>query len=636
MFFKTLSTWSTITACICMSPRGEVMAADDVKNEKPAKILYDGGIAYGTILNHCDGTLLSADDAQSGDLFGHSVTIGPGIAPEGDNMLIGAPSDDNVEGAHAGAVYAFDKINGAWTQIQKLVPASLNPGDYFGCCVDVAGEQAIIGARHADPQGDDSGKVWTAQRLGGFWDLNQTPLMAWDGAAADQFGHAVSTSGDWAIVSAPFKTVNNNLAAGKVYAYRRFGSSWSWHEQFTFPTPQSFTGFGNSLDMMDNTFAAGANFADVAGVYDAGAVLIAEANLVSGNPFFATWGTSLISASDKQVQDHFGSSVALSGQYLYVGAPDRDESGNANAGAVYVFAINGFASYQQVAKIVLPGLWSSPGGQFGKKIAVDGQNIMITDSVGYVYRYWQPDPFVPSAPQLLGKRFKPADAATTYGQSLAMHGADVVVGDLNHAFTPAGGEGAVYVIGAVADDCPDAEAITQGIYTGCTWSATNDGSAGCASSSNSPDVWYKIVGDAVNAGPWLLTMKSDYDSALSVHSGCPGTAANQIACDDDSAGNVDARVHFTVPAGQTCMIRVNGFLNDLGAYELTARKDTCPADISPQPMGDGVVNVNDLLMVISAWGNTAGPADLAPPPNGNFVVNVDELLMVISAWGACP
>jgi hypothetical protein len=66
----------------------------------------------------------------------------------------------------------------------------------------------------------------------------------------------------------------------------------------------------------------------------------------------------------------------------------------------------------------------------------------------------------------------------------------------------------------------------------------------------------------------------------------------------------------------------------------------CPADIAP-PGGNNVVNVEDLLAVISAWGPCADPnncsADIAPPgpPMGNDVVNVEDLLAVISAWGAC-
>jgi len=57
----------------------------------------------------------------------------------------------------------------------------------------------------------------------------------------------------------------------------------------------------------------------------------------------------------------------------------------------------------------------------------------------------------------------------------------------------------------------------------------------------------------------------------------------------------------------------------------------CPADIVPKG-GDGVVNVDDLLAVINAWGATSGPADV----NFDNIVNVDDLLLVINAWGPCP
>jgi len=50
--------------------------------------------------------------------------------------------------------------------------------------------------------------------------------------------------------------------------------------------------------------------------------------------------------------------------------------------------------------------------------------------------------------------------------------------------------------------------------------------------------------------------------------------------------------------------------------------------------GDGVVNVDDLLAVINAWGACPDcDADIAPHPAGNGVVNVDDLLMVINHWG---
>jgi hypothetical protein len=53
---------------------------------------------------------------------------------------------------------------------------------------------------------------------------------------------------------------------------------------------------------------------------------------------------------------------------------------------------------------------------------------------------------------------------------------------------------------------------------------------------------------------------------------------------------------------------------------------------------DGVVNVNDLLAVINAWGPcpvppATCPADVAPHPGGDGMVNVNDLLLVINNWG---
>lgn len=61
----------------------------------------------------------------------------------------------------------------------------------------------------------------------------------------------------------------------------------------------------------------------------------------------------------------------------------------------------------------------------------------------------------------------------------------------------------------------------------------------------------------------------------------------------------------------------------------------CAADVD----NNGSVNVNDLLAVITHWGETGPPgrpiADVAPPPNGDCAVNVNDLLAVITTWGIC-
>jgi hypothetical protein len=64
---------------------------------------------------------------------------------------------------------------------------------------------------------------------------------------------------------------------------------------------------------------------------------------------------------------------------------------------------------------------------------------------------------------------------------------------------------------------------------------------------------------------------------------------------------------------------------DRGPYEAVT---PCPADIN----GDGLINVNDLLAVITNWGAT-GPnaADI----NGDNIVDVNDLLAVVTSWGVC-
>jgi hypothetical protein len=67
----------------------------------------------------------------------------------------------------------------------------------------------------------------------------------------------------------------------------------------------------------------------------------------------------------------------------------------------------------------------------------------------------------------------------------------------------------------------------------------------------------------------------------------------------------------------------------------------CLADIAPAPLGNGIVDIDDLLLLINGWGPCAGtpencPADIAPGNVGNAVVDIDDLLMVINAWGPCP
>ena len=636
MFFKTHFKFIVFTS-VGAPASASTAVAQQAGKKAGTKVLYSspsqppGGIAEGSSFSDCDGDVLSANDKAAGDYGGFAVAI------DSNSILMGAPSDDNAHGLNSGAVYLFNQTGGAWSQAQKIMSGSQTGGDYFGCSVALRGNYGVVGASYADPFGDSSGMIVPMHRNGSTM-VVEAPITDWEGAAFDQFGYSTAIGNEWMLVSAPYHTVSGQLAAGKVSAFRRFGGSggsWGWHQDFHLPVPHAFDDLGLSVAMQDNSFAAGSPFREVAGMTDAGAVLVGEAQLVSQNPFAANWATDVIVASDAQPNDHFGSTVVLDGNALYISAPDADMYGNANIGVVYVFRYTGFATYVQVGRFTPYG--NLPvNSRFGVHMAAGNGTLVVTDAFGNIYKYQQPDLVNPWLPIYSGAVQKPSGASSGFPQSVGVAAPTVVIGDSNHAFSPNGAEGAMYVTGSnSADDCVNAVAIAQGIYTGCTFNATPDGADDCASTAWSKDVWFKLTGTAQNAGPWRVSLRSNYDSAVSVHTGCPGNPANIVSCDDDRNGNFDARAHFGVQAGQTYLIRVSGFAGFSGPFELTARRNTCPADIAPPTIGDGQVNVQDLLLVVSNWG-WASVADIAPAPDGNYATNIEDLLAVVAAWGACP
>jgi hypothetical protein len=58
----------------------------------------------------------------------------------------------------------------------------------------------------------------------------------------------------------------------------------------------------------------------------------------------------------------------------------------------------------------------------------------------------------------------------------------------------------------------------------------------------------------------------------------------------------------------------------------------CEADVFPSDGGDRIVNIDDLLAVITNW-NTLGPNP--GDANHNGITDIDDLLTVITAWGPC-
>jgi len=146
-----------------------------------------------------EAVILTASDAEDGDEFGCSVSIG------GDFVVVGADHKDG-EGTDRGAAYVFDRNQDgpdAWGEAVILTASDAEDNDQFGWSVAISSDSVVIGAPYEGDVGVDLGAVYVFHRTTGtLWKL--TAAGAEDG---DRFGYSVSVSinGDYVVVGAPFE-----------------------------------------------------------------------------------------------------------------------------------------------------------------------------------------------------------------------------------------------------------------------------------------------------------------------------------------------------------------------------------------------------------------------------------------------
>ena len=125
--------------------------------------------------------------------------------------------------------------------------------------------------------------------------------------------------------------------------------------------PVANDSFGNSISISNNKIVVGATNADPAGINGAGAAYIFDLN---GNEL------KKIQASDAQDSDSFGISVSVSDTRIVVGAY-REDTGGSNAGAAYIFDIDGNEIKKLVASDDQIDDW------YGKSVAVSVNRIVV-------------------------------------------------------------------------------------------------------------------------------------------------------------------------------------------------------------------------------------------------------------------
>ena len=343
---------------------------------------------------------LTAPDGRAPFRFGISVALSSGTA------LIGSAGVNVGQGR----VYAFTTSDGAsWTQDAEFAAHDKRDNNLFGHAVSLSGTTAMIGAYGRNKyQGagyvfeETSASVWT----------QQAELLATDGRSdGDDFGISTSLSGNTLVVGAP-----NQNSEGAAYVYTLNNSTWTFDTELSDPGVTAGDAFGNSVAVSGNTIIIGAYGTNG----KTGAAYVYHRS-TTGWHHQAT-----LTASDQQVGDDFGYSVALSGSAALVSSFGR----NNFAGAVYLFR-SSVGSWSQAQELVATD--GASYDRFGFSVAISASAAVVgapghNASAGVAYFYGFDGTKLTLQSELTGTPASVGFGGNVFGACVAVKGLTAVVG----------------------------------------------------------------------------------------------------------------------------------------------------------------------------------------------------------------
>jgi len=313
--------------------------------------------------NWSEQAKLTAADGAIDDYFGISVSI------SGDYAIVGAFRDDD-NWTNSGSAYIFtpnDVDPNNWDQVAKLTAADGAGDDEFGYSVSISGDYAIVGADRDDDYGSNSGSAYIFKRDGASWS-QQAKLNASDGAFEDYFGYSVSISGDYSIVGA-WGDDDNGSNSGSAYIFKRDGTGWSQQAKLTASDGAASDYFGDSVSISGDYAIVGA-WADDG--YNNTILFAGSAYVFKRDGTIWSQQTKL-TAADGAIDDYFGDSVSISGDYAIVGAYSDDDNGS-SSGSAYIFKRSGMSWSQQAKLLATDGAgfdW------FGYSVSISGDYSIV-------------------------------------------------------------------------------------------------------------------------------------------------------------------------------------------------------------------------------------------------------------------
>lgn len=275
---------------------------------------------------------------------------------------------------------------------QAYLKASNTGGAYFGTSVAISGDTVVVGA---------AGEAYVFVRSGVFWS-QQAYLKGSNTEAGDGFGYAVAISGDTVVVGAYGESsnatgVNGNQAdnsvrdSGAAYVFVRNGGVWSQQAYLKASNTGTNDQFGFTVAISGDTVVVGAFEEDsgATGVNGDQGDVLARSRSGAAYVFVRSGGAwsqqAYLKASNTGYLDHFGSSVAISGDTVVIGAEmedsnasgvngDQADNSSNESGAAYVFVRNAGVWSQQA---YLKASNTETNDRFGYSVAISGDTVVV-------------------------------------------------------------------------------------------------------------------------------------------------------------------------------------------------------------------------------------------------------------------
>jgi hypothetical protein len=224
----------------------------------------------------------------------------------------------------------------------------------FGASVAIDGDTVVVGAPrddHAVNGGDeeDEGSAYVFERdeggLGAWGQVKK--LTAGDAAALDEFGYSVAIDGDTVVVGARFDDheVNGGTqnAKGSAYVFERNSggpNGWGQVKKLTASDAFAVDLFGSSVAIDGDRLVVGASGDDHAGNGGAGSEKGSAYVFEWDAGGAGAWGkVAKLTASDAFLNDEFGTGVAVDSGTVGVGAPFTGQFAMPRRGSAYVYDI---------------------------------------------------------------------------------------------------------------------------------------------------------------------------------------------------------------------------------------------------------------------------------------------------------